>query len=100
MALVTGLEAGRDVDRHGELQALRRVQPAVVLHEDGRAVIGAKRLPDVKRSRALRAQDRPVRGRSSQQFPGQPVPLDFDAGELKDHSRAGWPAPTSIGGLS
>jgi len=70
IALVASLEARRDVKRHRELQALRRVQPTVVLHEDDCAVIGAKRLPDVKRSRSLGTQDRPVRGGGSQQLPG------------------------------
>jgi len=54
VTLVTRLEERRNVGRHRELQALRCVQSAVVLHEDDRAVISLKRRPDVNRSRALR----------------------------------------------
>jgi hypothetical protein len=41
VALVARLETRGDVDRQRQVKSLRHICPAVVLHEDGRAVIGA-----------------------------------------------------------
>jgi hypothetical protein len=58
--LVAGLEARRNVGGQRELKALRKVHAALVLHEDRRAVIGAKRHADVNRSRPLGAEEHTV----------------------------------------
>jgi hypothetical protein len=82
VALLARLEARRDVDRRRKLQALRQigVYLAVVLHENDRAVIGAKRRPDVKRSRALRTGEQPVRDRASRYLSAQAIPLSCRSG--------------------
>src|SRR5947209_16922326 len=75
VALIARLEARRDVDRRWELQSLRAIRCsfAVVLHEDDRAVIGAKRRPDVKCCRSVRTDEDPVRDCGSRQLRAQAV---------------------------
>src|SRR5215831_12514615 len=93
VALVRRLEARRDVDRCWELRALRPIPGhfAVVLHEDDRAVIGAKRRPDVGRYRTLGTDQQPVRGCGAHQLTAQAIPLNLDARHLNDHSSSGAP---------
>ena len=68
---------------------MRSVQAAVVLHLDDCAVIGAKRLADVKRSRTLGADQYPVASSSSLHLPAQAVALDLDAYAIDDQPCSG-----------
>src|SRR5580693_1639871 len=69
---------------------MRSVQTAVVLHVDDCAVIGAKRLADIKRSRTLGADQYPVASSSSVHLPAQTVAFDLDVYAIDDKSCSGW----------
>ncbi len=68
---------------------MRSVQAAVVFHVDDCAVIGAKRLADVKRSRTLRADQYPVTSSSSLHLPAEAVAFDLDAYAVHDQACSG-----------